>query len=56
MAYRTMEYWASVLYVVVDNITASLGAFTLVASRTHSLPTTVAFGSASSTCSTNRIY
>ncbi|CAK9186777.1 unnamed protein product, partial [Ilex paraguariensis] len=52
----TMEYWASLLYVVADSIAASSGAFALVASRTHPLPTTAAFGAASSARSTGRIY
>ena len=56
MAYRTMEYWASLLYVVADSIAASSGAFALVASRTNPLTTTAAFGAASSARSTGRIY
>ena len=51
-----LEYRVSLLYVVADSIAASSGAFALVASRTHPLPTTAAFGAASSARSTGRIY
>ena len=51
-----MEYWVSLLYVVSESIAASSGAFALIASRTHPLPTTVAFGAASSAHSTDQIY